>query len=80
MEKRNITISLPKPLLKKVKIISATEEKSMTLFIEEAIEERIRKNKEYEDGRLKHLKVLEDGLNLRTKGNIGTKRETLHER
>lgn len=80
MEKRNITISLPKPLIRKIKISSATEDKSITAFIEEAVEERLRKNREYNAGQVKHLKILEKGLNLGTKGNIKAKRENIYDR
>jgi hypothetical protein len=80
MEKRNITISLPKPLLKRIKITSATEDKSMTVFIEEAIEERLRRSREYNIEKLKHMKILDRGLNLGTKGNIKLKRENIYDR
>lgn len=80
MEKQNITLSLPKPLLRKVKILAAGEDKSVSELIREALEKRLRESSGYAAARNRQLKILEKGYDLGTGGVLDTTREELHAR
>ncbi|TRZ92536.1 ribbon-helix-helix protein, CopG family [bacterium] len=80
MEKQNITLSLPKPLLKKAKILAAGEDKSVSELIREALEKRLLESSGYAAARNRQLKILEKGYDLGTGGVLGTTREELHAR
>lgn len=80
MERQNVTLSLPKSLLKKAKVIAATRHKSPSEFLTETIEEKVRDATGYKRARERQLRLLRKGLNLGTKGLITTKREELHAR
>jgi len=80
VEKQNITLSLPKPLLKKAKILAAGEEKSVSELIREALEKRLRESSGYAAARNRQLKILEKGYDLGTGGVLDTTREELHAR
>lgn len=80
MEKQNITLSLPKPLLKKAKILAAGEDKSVSELIREALEKRLRESSGYAAARNRQLKILEKGYDLGTGGVLDTTREELHAR
>ena len=80
MEKRNVTLCLPDSLLKRAKITAAKAEKSLSHLMKEAIEEKINKDTGYKKAGRRHLKVLNTGFDLGTKGNLKSSREELHER
>jgi Arc/MetJ-type ribon-helix-helix transcriptional regulator len=80
VEKQNITLSLPKPLLKKAKILAAGEDKSVSELIREALEKRLRESSGYAAARNRQLKILEKGYDLGAGGVLDTTREELHAR
>lgn len=75
-----MTLSLPKPLLKRVKVIAAEEEKSVSQLMKEALEDRVHRHGSYERAKKRHLRLLEQGLDLGTRGGPLVSREELHER
>jgi hypothetical protein len=80
MERQNVTLSLPKPLLKKAKVLAASKDKSLSEFLKESLEDKVREADGYKKARQRQLKLLKNGLDLGTKGRISTKREELHGR
>ena len=80
MNKQNVTLSLPKMLVKHAKALAVKEDKSLNAFIRETIEEKVRQKVGYREARERHLKILEKGFDLGTKGKIALSREELHER
>jgi Arc/MetJ-type ribon-helix-helix transcriptional regulator len=80
MEKQNITLSLPKPLLRKAKILAAGEDKSVSELMREALEKRLRESSGYAAARNRQIKLLEKGFDLGTGGDPGATREELHAR
>ncbi|MFQ6079843.1 MAG: CopG family transcriptional regulator [Thermodesulfobacteriota bacterium] len=80
MEKQNVTLSLPKSLLKEAKILAIRMEKSLSQLLVEALQDIIRRNQEYERSKQRHRMILEKGFDLGTRGDIKVKREELHER
>lgn len=80
MERQNVTLSLPRSLLKKAKAIAANSEKSLSELLRESLEKKIREETGYRSARERHKKILMKGFNLGTKGHLRISREELHER
>jgi len=80
MERQNVTLSLPKSLLKKAKALAANKEKSLSELIRESLEERVRDAAGYQRAKQRQLRLLRKGFDLGTKGKITISREELHAR
>jgi metal-responsive CopG/Arc/MetJ family transcriptional regulator len=80
MERQNVTLSLPKSLLRKAKAVAAEEDKSLSELIREFLEKKVKEDAEYERAMEEHLKILKKGFDFGTKGKITWTREELHER
>ncbi len=80
IERQNITLSLPRALLKKAKVVAAQKEKSLTELMREALEERVNQDSRYQKARQRHTRVLKAGFDLGTKGRYGVNRDDLHAR
>jgi len=80
MERQNVTLSLPKPLLKKAKVAAAQQDKSLSELMREALEHRVNRQAEYERAKNRHLKILERGFDLGSRGKLTVSREELHGR
>jgi len=80
MERQNVTLSLPKLLLKKAKVIAASREKSLSELLRESLEQKVREANGYKKARQRQLKLLKEDLDLGTKGRIATTRDEVHER
>ena len=80
MERQNITLSLPKSLLKKAKVVAASHEKSLSEFLKESLEEKVREANGYKKARLRQIKLLKQGFDLGTEGHIPITREEIHGR
>jgi len=80
MDRQNVTLSLPKSLLKKAKVIAAGREKSLSELLRASLEEKVREANGYKKARQRQLKLLKEGLDLGTKGCIATTRDEIHER
>jgi len=80
MEKQNVTLSLPKSLLKKAKALAASKEKSLSELMKESLEEKVKETTGYQKAKDRQLRLLRKGFNLGTKGEITISREELHAR
>ena len=80
MEKQNVTLSIPRLLLKQVKIIAASQDKSLSQLMRESLEEKVREETDYNKARKRQLRLLKKGLNLGTGGQVKTGRDELHAR
>jgi hypothetical protein len=80
MEKQNVTLSIPKALLKQAKIMAASQDKSLSQFLRESLEEKVREKADYRKAQKRQLRLLKQGLNLGTKGRVRTRRDDLHAR
>jgi metal-responsive CopG/Arc/MetJ family transcriptional regulator len=80
MNRRNVTLSLPTSLLKKAKAIAANREKSLSEFLRESLEEKVREANGYKKARQRQVRILQQGLNLGTKGHMIATREEVHDR
>ncbi len=80
MEKQNVTLSIPKMLLRQAKIMAASQDKSLSQFLRESLEEKVREEADYSKAQKRQLRLLKKGLDLGTKGQIKISRDDLHAR
>ena len=80
MEQQNVTIAVPKPLLKKAKILAASREQSLSELFRETLDQRVKEVEGYNKAKNRQLKLLNAGVDMGTQGKIGVKREELYER
>ncbi len=80
MNKQNVTLSLPRSLLKKAKMVAASRDESLSEYLRKSLEIRVREETGYRKARIRQLKLLEKGFDLGTQGKIAVSREELHAR
>jgi len=80
MERQNVTLSLPKSLLKQAKILAAQEDKSLSELIRETLSKKVQEESGYEDAKKRQIALMEKGFNLGTKGKMKFSRDELYER
>ena len=80
MEKRNLTLSLPYPLIRKAKEMAVREERSLNDYIREAIDEKIARSSGFAEARERQLQYLKKGFPMGTHGKRLPARRELHER
>ncbi|MCZ7574861.1 MAG: hypothetical protein M5U01_40435 [Ardenticatenaceae bacterium] len=80
METQNITLSLPKDILMKVKLIAVRRQTSVSGLLALELEKLVRQEDAYGHARRRHLDSIEKGADLGTDGRILTDRDELHER
>ena len=80
MERQNITLSLPKDLLQKAKIMAIKKNKSLSGLLSEYIVKMTKEEEAYQAAKARHQNLLEKGFDLGFKGKIPWKREQFHER
>jgi len=80
MEKQNVTISLPRELLKKARILAVKRDKSFNEMVRELLEEEVRREEGYRRAMARHRRILAEGFDLGTGGKLEITREELHER
>ena len=79
METQNITLSLPKDVLKKVKLIAVQRETSVTRLLTQTLEKLVQQEEAYAHARQRHLQSLEQAADLGTDGRIAITRDELHD-
>jgi hypothetical protein len=80
MERQNITLSLPKDLLQKVKIIAVKKNTSLSGLLSDYLEKITNQEEAYQIAQTRHRRLLKRGFDLGLKGEIPWGREELHER
>ncbi|SFQ41947.1 hypothetical protein SAMN05444406_1427 [Caldicoprobacter faecalis] len=76
---QNITLLLPKDLLRKVKHIAIDRQTSVSGLLTKMLEEIVRKEDLYEKAKLRNISLLErDNINLGTEGKITWNRDDLY--
>ena len=80
MEKRNLTLSLPYPLVNKAKEMAVREERSLNEYVRRAIEEKIVRASGFDKARERQMRRLKNGFKLGSNGRQPSEREALHER
>jgi predicted transcriptional regulator len=77
---RNITLSLPADLLRRVKVLAAQRDTSISRLLTEALADLVAREEGYVQAQQQHLALLRQGLNLGTYGRASWTREAVHER
>ncbi len=80
MEKQNITLSIPKEILRKVKVLAAKRGTSVSALLTHQLEELITDEEGYDRASRLHAHILQQDINLGTQGSIDWSRDELHER
>jgi len=80
MDKQNITLALPKDILKRVKVMAAEEGTSVSALMEHLLQVHLARHEGYEQARQRQTALLAAGLDLGTRGEQSWTREELHER
>ncbi len=80
MERQNVTLSLPKALLKKAKTLAVMKDRSLSDLLRETLEEKVKEETGYQRAKKAQITFMEKGFDLGTGGRIGTAREELYER
>jgi hypothetical protein len=80
MDTQNITLSIPKEILIKVKVIAARRQSSVSGLLTQMLERLVQQEDDYARAKSRHLRWLENGRDLGTLGKIAVKRDELHER
>ena len=80
MERQNITLSLPKDVLLKVKLIAVRRQTSVSGLLTQTLERIVEHEDAYAHARRHHLEWLRLGADLGTGGQVSVGREELHER
>jgi len=80
MSTQNITLSLPKDILTKVKLIAVQRETSVSGLLRAELEKLVAQEEAYSRAQQRHLQWLEHAADLGTRGRIDVTRDELHER
>lgn len=80
VETQNITLALPRVLLKKVKVVAAKRETSVSALVAASLEEIVRGDDAIEGAMQRWLTRARQGYDLGSKGRVGVRRDDLHER
>ena len=80
MEMQNITLSLPRDVLRKVKILAVQRGTSISKLLTNELERLVDQEELYARAMQRHMQLMEQGIDLGTQGQIHTRRDELHER
>jgi polyhydroxyalkanoate synthesis regulator phasin len=80
MEKQNITLSLPKEILKKGKMLAAKKGTSFNELVRELLQMTAENEEEYRTSADRQIKRMKEGIQLGTKGKISWQRDKLYQR
>jgi hypothetical protein len=80
VDTQNVTLVVPKALLRKVKHLAIEKEKSISRLLVEALEEMVLHNDDYEQAYQKWRESVQNPRDHGTGGKITWTRDELHER
>ena len=80
MKRQNVTLSLPRSLLKKAKVFAVSNDKSLSELLRESLEERIGEATGYKGAQERQINLLKKGFDFDTRGFLSLSREELHAR
>jgi len=80
METQNITLSVPREILLKVKLLAVKRQTSVSGLLTQTLERLVQQEDAYARAQQRHMQWLEHGADLGTGGQISTQRDELHER
>jgi hypothetical protein len=77
---QNITLALPKRVLRRAKLLAAKRRTSVSQLMTQALENLVNQEEGYAQARIHHLSWLEEAVSLGTEGKVQVTRDALHER
>ena len=77
---QNVTLSIPKDILRKAKILAVNRNTSLSGLLTQTLTDLVAHQEAYEQARQHNLTLLKTGFNLGTKGHVNWKREEIHAR
>ena len=80
MENQNITLSIRKDILQKVKILAVKQRTSVSALMTNLLEEIVARDEGYQTAQQKYSRLLQQDRDLGTKGVIDWSRDELHAR
>lgn len=80
VETQNVTLSLPKAVLRKAKILAAQRQMSLSALLTEALGDLVQRDDAYQTARRLALEELKTGFCMGTDGQATWTRDDLHER
>ncbi|OGO34265.1 MAG: CopG family transcriptional regulator [Chloroflexi bacterium RBG_16_57_11] len=80
METQNITLSLPKDILLRAKLLAVQRNTSVSSLLTQALRRMVEQEEQFTYAQRRHLQALERGYDLGTGGVIKVSRDRLHER
>lgn len=80
MEKQNITLAIPRKLLKRAKLLAVRRDTSVSQLMTELLEDLVDREDSYERARRAGLALLDRRVPMGTGGSSGWSREDLHRR
>ncbi|MEX0975322.1 MAG: CopG family transcriptional regulator [Bacillota bacterium] len=80
METQNITLAVPKDVLRRIKHLAVQKDKSVSRMLTEALIELVVREDQYMQARTHHSDMLAQVRDLGTEGRIAYAREDLHDR
>lgn len=78
METQNITLSLPKSALRKIKVLAAKRNSSISRLVTDAIEKMLEEETSYEEAKKRQIALMKKGFELGWQKPKS--RDELHER
>jgi hypothetical protein len=79
-DSQNVTLALPRALLKRAKRLAAERDTSVSALMADALAAAVEDLERYEAGRRRHLAALRSPKDLGTGGRLRWTRDSLHER
>jgi hypothetical protein len=80
MENRNVTLALPRELLREAKLLAAERGTSISAIVGELLRGHVARRRRLAGARRRHLASLNDPPDLGTRGHAAWRRDDLHER
>ena len=80
MEKQNITLSIRKDVLQKVKIMAVKQSTSISALLTNLLEDIVAREEGYQTASQKYIRLLQQEIDLGTNGSIDWSRDELHAR
>ncbi len=77
---QNVTLSIPKDVLRKAKILAVKRNTSLSGLLTQALIELVTRQEAYELARRHNISVLKSGFDMGTVGQAAWKRDNLHDR
>jgi predicted transcriptional regulator len=77
---RNVTLALPEELLRRLKILAAQQDTSISALLSATLSELADREEGYTEARDAMINDLDRGYDLGTRGKITWTRDSLHER